>query len=146
MRSLEQWLAYQAQVHPQTIDLGWIASSGYSIVCEWRQPPVPVITVAGTNGKGSVGAYCAAILTAAGYRVGTFTSPHLRDYRERIRLCGAKIPSEALVGAFERIEAALRARHHIVDFFRVQRIGSDADIRVREARCMGAGGWHGRPP
>ena len=43
-----------------------------------------MITVAGTNGKGSVSGYCAAILAAAGYRVGTFTSPHLRDYRERI--------------------------------------------------------------
>ncbi len=106
MRSLEQWLAYQAQVHPQTIDLGLDRLERVLDRLEWRQPPVPVITVAGTNGKGSVVAYCAAILTAAGYRVGTFTSPHLRDYRERIRLCGAKITSEALVGAFERIEAA----------------------------------------
>ena len=52
----------------------------------WRQPSVPVITIAGTNGKGSVAAYCTAILGAAGHRVGTFTSPHLRDYRERIRV------------------------------------------------------------
>ena len=47
---------------------------------------MPVITVAGTNGKGSVAAYASAILQAAGWRVGTFTSPHLRDYRERIRV------------------------------------------------------------
>jgi dihydrofolate synthase / folylpolyglutamate synthase len=106
MRSLEQWLAYQAQVHPQTIDLGLDRLERVLERLEWRQPSVPVITVAGTNGKGSVVAYCAAILTAAGYRVGTFTSPHLRDYRERIRLCGAKVTGEALAGAFERIEAA----------------------------------------
>ncbi len=58
---------------------------------------MPVITIAGTNGKGSVAAYCTAILGAAGYRVGTFTSPHLRDYRERIRVHDAKVSSEALL-------------------------------------------------
>ena len=51
---------------------------------------VPVITVAGTNGKGSVTRLLRqSILRAAGYRVGIFTSPHLRDYRERIRIHGA---------------------------------------------------------
>jgi dihydrofolate synthase/folylpolyglutamate synthase len=67
---------------------------------------VPVVTVAGTNGKGSVSAYCAAIMRAAGYRVGSFTSPHLRDYRERIRVHDAFVSAEELVNAFERIEAA----------------------------------------
>ena len=56
---------------------------------------MPVITIAGTNGKGSVAAYCTAILGAAGHRVGTFTSPHLRDYRERIRVHDAMVSSEA---------------------------------------------------
>ncbi len=105
-RSLEQWLAHQAQLHPQTIDLGL---SRLRLVLErlrWRQPTAPVITVAGTNGKGSVTAVCTAILTAAGYRVGTFTSPHLRDYRERIRLDERPVTSAELVCAFERIEAA----------------------------------------
>ena len=85
MRSLEQWLAHQAQVHPQAIDLGLERLRVVLDRLQWRQPRVPVITIAGTNGKGSVSAYCAAILRAAGFRVGTFTSPHLRDYRERIR-------------------------------------------------------------
>jgi dihydrofolate synthase/folylpolyglutamate synthase len=67
---------------------------------------VPVITVAGTTGKGSVCAYCASILTAAGHRVGTFTSPHLRDYRERIRIHDRLVRAEELVAAFERIERA----------------------------------------
>ena len=65
-----------------------------------------MITVAGTNGKGSVSGYCASIMKAAGYRVGTFTSPHLRDYRERIRIHDALVGAEELVAAFERIEAA----------------------------------------
>jgi dihydrofolate synthase/folylpolyglutamate synthase len=73
---------------------------------DWRQPSVPVITVAGTNGKGSVSGFCTAILTAAGYRVGTFTSPHLRDYRERIRIHDRLVSAAELVSAFERIEAA----------------------------------------
>jgi len=106
MRSLDQWLAYQAQVHPQAIDLGLERLRVVLERLEWRQPTVPVITVAGTNGKGSVSAYCAAILRAAGYRVGTFTSPHLRDYRERILIHDRLAHAEELVAAFEKIEAA----------------------------------------
>jgi dihydrofolate synthase/folylpolyglutamate synthase len=106
MRSLDQWLAYQAQVHPQAIDLGLERLRLVLERLEWRQPIVPVITVAGTNGKGSVSAYCGAILSAAGFKVGTFTSPHLRDYRERIRVHGRLALAEELVAAFEKIEAA----------------------------------------
>src|SRR3984885_4597706 len=106
MRSLEEWLAYQAQVHPQAIDLGLERLQVVLERLQWRQPTVPVITVAGTNGKGSVSAYCAAILSAAGYKVGTFTSPHLRDYRERIRIHDRLAHTEELVAAFEKIEAA----------------------------------------
>lgn len=106
MWSLEQWFAHQAQVHPQTIDLGLGRLKRVLERLQWRQPPVPVITVAGTNGKGSVTAYCSAVLCAAGYRVGTFTSPHLRDYRERIRVHDRQVTSDELIGAFERIETA----------------------------------------
>jgi dihydrofolate synthase/folylpolyglutamate synthase len=106
MLSLEQWLAYQAQVHPQAIDLGLDRLLRVLDRLGWRQPKVPVITVAGTNGKGSVSACCAAIMAAAGFRVGTFTSPHLRDYRERIQIHDRLVGAEELVSAFERIEAA----------------------------------------
>ncbi|MEO7206839.1 MAG: bifunctional tetrahydrofolate synthase/dihydrofolate synthase [Steroidobacteraceae bacterium] len=106
MRSLEQWLAYQAQVHPQAIDLGLERLRVVLDRLEWRQPAIPVITVAGTNGKGSVSACCAAILNAAGFKVGTFTSPHLRDYRERIRLHDRLAHAGELVTVFEKIEAA----------------------------------------
>jgi len=106
LRSLEQWLAHQAQAHPQSIDLGLERLARVLDRLHWRQPSVPVITIAGTNGKGSVAAYCTAILGAAGHRVGTFTSPHLRDYRERIRVHEAMVSSEALLWAFERIETA----------------------------------------
>jgi dihydrofolate synthase/folylpolyglutamate synthase len=106
MSSLEQWLAYQTQVHPQAIDLGLDRLKQVLDRLGWRPPKVPVITVAGTNGKGSVSGYCASIMAAAGYRVGTFTSPHLRDYRERIRVHDRWVSAQELVSAFERIEAA----------------------------------------
>jgi dihydrofolate synthase / folylpolyglutamate synthase len=106
MRSLDQWLAYQTRVHPQSIDLGLDRLSLVLQRLQWRQPHIPVITVGGTNGKGSVSAYCTAILNAAGYRIGTFTSPHLRDYRERIRIHDAFASAEELICAFEKIEAA----------------------------------------
>jgi len=105
-RSLEQWLVHQTQVHPHPIDMSLERCKQLLHRLDWRQPTVPVITVAGTNGKGSVTAYCTAILTAAGYRVGTFTSPHLRDYRERIRLDGRLVTEAELLDVFERIEAA----------------------------------------
>src|SRR5271170_2440880 len=106
MRSLDQWLTYQTQVHPQAIDLSLDRLRVVLERLQWRQPQIPVITVAGTNGKGSVSAFCAAIMSAAGFRVGTFTSPHLRDYRERMRIHDAHPSTGELVAAFERIEAA----------------------------------------
>jgi dihydrofolate synthase/folylpolyglutamate synthase len=104
--SLDDWLAYQTQVHSQTIDLGLARLRTVLERLRWRQPTVPVITVAGTNGKGSVAAYSSAILSAAGRRVGAFTSPHLRDYRERIRVDDRLVTTEELLGAFGKIEAA----------------------------------------
>jgi dihydrofolate synthase / folylpolyglutamate synthase len=105
-RSLEQWLDYQGQVHPQAIVLGLDRLRLVLDALKWKQSNVPVITVAGTNGKGSVSAYCTSILSAAGYRVGTFTSPHLREYRERIRIHDRLAEPGELVDAFDRIEAA----------------------------------------
>lgn len=106
MRNLDEWLDYQARVHPQPIDLGLERLTRVLQRLKWQQPDLPVITIAGTNGKGSVATYSAAILTGAGYRVGVFTSPHLRDYRERIRLHDRYVTAEELLWAFERIEAA----------------------------------------
>jgi dihydrofolate synthase / folylpolyglutamate synthase len=106
LRSLADWLVHQERVHPQSIDLGLERLERVLGRLDWRQPPVPVISIAGTNGKGSVAAYATAILQASGYRVGTFTSPHLRDYRERIRIDNEKVDVAMLLRAFERIEAA----------------------------------------
>ncbi len=104
--TLEQWLAYQTQVYPRAIDLGLDRLNRVLANLGFRRPDLPIVTVGGTNGKGSVVATTAAILGAAGYRVGVFTSPHLRDYRERIRLGDRLVDADALVAAFERIERA----------------------------------------
>lgn len=70
------------------------------------EPEPVVITVAGTNGKGSCVAMLEAILTASGYRVGAYTSPHLLRYNERVRICGREVEDAALCESFARIDAA----------------------------------------
>ena len=70
-----------------------------------RRPGFGVITVAGTNGKGSTVAMLEAILCAAGYRVGTYTSPHLIAFNERVRVNGVPVTDEKLCVAFERVES-----------------------------------------
>jgi dihydrofolate synthase/folylpolyglutamate synthase len=104
--SLDEWLAYQTRLHPHAIELGLARLREVLARLQWHRPPVPVISVAGTNGKGSVVATCGAILAAAGHRVGVFTSPHFRDYRERICVQGRQVEAEELIAAFQRIEAA----------------------------------------
>ncbi|MGB5104550.1 MAG: bifunctional tetrahydrofolate synthase/dihydrofolate synthase [Steroidobacteraceae bacterium] len=104
---LQDWLAWQETLHPQAIELGLERVRRVLARTGWRPPSQPVVTVGGTNGKGSVVALLAAMLRGGGYRVGTFTSPHLVDYRERIRLDGAMASEASLVAAFERIADAL---------------------------------------
>ncbi len=106
MRSLEDWLRLQEQVHPQTIDMGLARVSAVARALGLERSSTPVITVAGTNGKGSVCALLEALLAARGARVGLFTSPHLVRYNERIRVGGAEVSDIQLIDAFERIEAA----------------------------------------
>ena len=104
--SLADWLAWQETLHPNAIDLGLDRLQRTLDRLRWQRPACPVITVAGTNGKGSCVALTARILGEAGYRVGTFTSPHLLRYNERIAIDGVDVSDEALVAAFERIDAA----------------------------------------
>jgi dihydrofolate synthase/folylpolyglutamate synthase len=106
MKSLAEWLRWQERLHPSAIDLGLDRMRRTMARLGWQQPQCPVITVGGTNGKGSTVALTSRILAEAGYRVGTFTSPHLLRYNERIVLDGREISDESLVAAFERIDAA----------------------------------------
>jgi dihydrofolate synthase / folylpolyglutamate synthase len=102
---LASWLAYIERQHPQTIALGLERVERVRDAMGLA-PAVPVITVAGTNGKGSTCAMLEAILTAAGYRVGLYTSPHLLRYNERVRIAQREADDAALVSAFARVEAA----------------------------------------
>jgi len=104
---LDDWLDWQQRLHPATIELGLERVARVLARTGWTPPRVPVITVGGTNGKGSCVALLDAMLRAGGWRVGTFTSPHLVDYRERIRIDGRKVSAASLVASFERIADAL---------------------------------------
>jgi len=104
LTTLDDWLAHCEALHPTTIDLGLARVQGVA-----RQMGLafdcPVITVAGTNGKGSSCAMLEAILGQAGYRTGLYTSPHLVHFEERCRIRGETVQAEALLPHFARVEA-----------------------------------------
>jgi dihydrofolate synthase/folylpolyglutamate synthase len=103
--TLQDWLTYLEKLHPKSIELG------LERVNAVRQrmglvPGFPLITVGGTNGKGSTCAMLESILAEAGYRVGCYTSPHLLHYNERIRVQRTEIDDGSLCRAFSGVEAA----------------------------------------
>jgi len=104
-RSLAEWLDYIERVHPKSIQLGLERVAKVRDVLAKSSPAV-LFTVAGTNGKGSACAMLEAILLAAGYRVGLYTSPHLLRYNERVRLDGVPLSDARLCAAFETVERA----------------------------------------
>lgn len=103
--TLQAWLDWQQALHPRAIDLGLERVRSVLATLAPARPP-QVLTVGGTNGKGSVTAMLDAILRAGGYDVGCFTSPHLRRYNERIRIGGREAGDDALMEAFDRIDRA----------------------------------------
>ncbi|HEX5513448.1 MAG TPA: bifunctional tetrahydrofolate synthase/dihydrofolate synthase [Gammaproteobacteria bacterium] len=105
-QSLEGWLQWQQGLHPKAIDLGLERVRTVAARMGLLEQGRPVITVGGTNGKGSCVAYLEAILTAAGYRVGAYTSPHILRYNERVRIGGQQAADADLVEAFARIDQA----------------------------------------
>ncbi len=107
MNTLSDWLAHCEQLHPKNIDMGLERVRAVALSLQIRFG-CPVITVAGTNGKGSTCAMLEAILLQAGYRTGVYTSPHLVHFEERLRLNGEAVQADALVAAFARVE---KARH-----------------------------------
>lgn len=131
--SLDAWLEWQQTLHPRAMDLGLERVARVLERTGWRPPRVPVLTVGGTNGKGSCVATIAALLAAGGYRVATFTSPHLVDYRERIRVDGVPVSAASLVAAFERIADALGA--DTLTFFEFNTL---AALLVFETACPDA--------
>ncbi|RME32680.1 MAG: bifunctional tetrahydrofolate synthase/dihydrofolate synthase [Gammaproteobacteria bacterium] len=104
--SLSEWLAWQEGLHVREIDLGLERVREVASRLDLLSPDYHVITVAGTNGKGSCVEMLQAILSAAGYRVGSYTSPHLLHYNERIRVGGEMVTDEALCRAFAEVDRA----------------------------------------
>ena len=104
-KTLSEWLAHCERLHPKSIDMGLERVRAVADRMNLKLD-CPVITVAGTNGKGSTCAMLDAILSQAGYRTGVYTSPHLVHFEERLRLCGEPVGSAELVAAFVRVEAA----------------------------------------
>ena len=106
MRSLAEWLEQQQRSHPSSIDLTLSRVREVARRLELLEPHHRVITVGGTNGKGSTVACLDAIVRAAGLRCGRFTSPHLARYNERICVDGVEADDASLIASFERIDAA----------------------------------------
>src|SRR5512134_414570 len=102
---LDGWLAYVERLHPNTIELGL---ERVRVVLGRLATPkfCPILVVGGTNGKGSTCAMLEAMLHAAGYRVGCYTSPHLLRYNERVRVAKQQASDAELCAAFEKIEQA----------------------------------------
>ncbi|MFM5843519.1 bifunctional tetrahydrofolate synthase/dihydrofolate synthase [Aeromonas sanarellii] len=105
-RSLVDWLSYLEHIHPVNIDMGLERVGAVARRMGLTELPFKVITVAGTNGKGSSCAMAASILMAAGYKVGVYSSPHLLRFAERVRVNGAELPDEEHCAAFAEVEAA----------------------------------------
>ncbi len=104
LNTLADWLAYCERLHPTAIDLGLARVRSVAERMDLHFD-CPVITVAGTNGKGSSCAMLEAILEQAGYRTGVYTSPHLVHFEERCRMRGEMARAEQLVPHFARVES-----------------------------------------
>ncbi|MBK8183750.1 MAG: bifunctional tetrahydrofolate synthase/dihydrofolate synthase [Candidatus Competibacteraceae bacterium] len=104
--TLDNWLSWQETLHPRAVELGLARVRAVLRQLQPESPSYLVITVGGTNGKGSCVALLEAILRAAGYRVGAYSSPHLLRYNERIRIDGREADDLAICQAFARIDDA----------------------------------------
>lgn len=107
-QTLDAWLAWQESLHPTAMDLGLERVREVVERLDWSARGFPLITVAGTNGKGSTVAWIEAALVAQGVRVGTYTSPHLVRYNERIRIDGVPETDDAIMASFAALDDARR--------------------------------------
>ena len=104
--TLDAWLARLQEQHPQAIELGLGRVREVATRLGLGSPAKQVITVGGTNGKGSTVAFIESIARAGGWKVGTYTSPHLLRYNERVRIDGVDATDDELVAAFNAVEDA----------------------------------------
>ena len=105
-RSLSDWLAYLEQLHPSAIDMGLERVRQVAERLQLQRPAPKVITVTGTNGKGSTCVFLAELLMAEGLRVGVYSSPHLLSYNERVLIDRQTATDAELCQAFSAVESA----------------------------------------
>ncbi len=106
MKSLADWLAWLEQLHPSAIDMGLDRLRAVADHLGLGRPATRVITVTGTNGKGSTCAFLVSLLRSQGLRVGLYSSPHLLAYNERVQLPDGQASDAQLCEAFAAVEAA----------------------------------------
>ncbi|GLT17391.1 bifunctional folylpolyglutamate synthase/dihydrofolate synthase [Vibrio zhanjiangensis] len=128
---LSMWLDYLANIHTSAIDLGLERVQAVAEVTNLTKPAQTVITVAGTNGKGSTCALMEAILLDAGYTVGVYSSPHLICYNERVRINGQELADEKHSLAFDYIE-----RHRGNISLSLFEFGTLAALRIFQTECV----------
>lgn len=124
LATLEDWLSHLERGHDVAIDLGLERVRSVWEALGAPRPGQRIVTVAGTNGKGSTVHALEALALAHGIRVATTTSPHLQRFNERIRINGAAVHDSEIVTAFERIEAARRRARVSVTYFEVAILAS----------------------
>lgn len=106
---LSDWLSWMETLHPTPMELGLERVRHVAAELGLLTSFPPTILVGGTNGKGSTVSFLEATLTAAGYRVGTFTSPHLFDFTERIRVAGSNLEEVEIANRLAKVDAARRS-------------------------------------
>lgn len=102
--SLQYWIDWLLNLHAQEIDLGLERVRKVAELMNVLQPAPLIITVAGTNGKGSSVAMLVSILSEAGFQVGSYTSPHIQKFNERIQINQQAVTDFAIIHAFDQIE------------------------------------------
>ena len=105
-RNLKQWLNYLEQLHPSEIDMGLARVQNVAQRLGLPRIAQKIVTVTGTNGKGSTCALLASLVAGQGLSVGVYSSPHLLRYNERVRINGAEVSDTQLCTAFSAVEAA----------------------------------------
>src|ERR1700756_743992 len=105
-QTLQDWLSWQERLYPDVIDLGLHRVQALLQALDLTQPGFPILTVGGTNGKGSSVSFAEAMLRAAGHKVGAYVSPHLLRYNERVRVDGVDVSDQEFCESFQRIDDA----------------------------------------
>ena len=130
--TLNTWLDYWGHVHVTGIDLGLERVIPVAEKLGVTRPTATVLTVAGTNGKGSTTTTLAAILNAQGYQVGLYQSPHIYRFNERVKLSGIEVDDQTLVDAFVQVDQARRACNLTLSFFEATTLAAFIIFKVKQ--------------